>query len=128
MKLSETTFSEMKEWMSDPTKFYYRRMNELPYMTWSRLKIIYDYCVKHGMTCSGPRCTVKWKGGEFICGFSEDLMYKPKREDFVWNMFHEIWCKTEWAVRCTQSEMELGYESVKAMFGLETIKALRKAG
>ena len=116
MKLSETTFDEMKSWMSDPTKFYYRRMQELPYVTWDVLKIIYDYMSAHGLDCSGSRLRVSWKGGEFISAFAEPLGRKATREDFIWGLFHEVWCKAEWAARCGRSPQELGYESVKAEF------------
>ena len=79
------------------------------------------------MKCSGPRCTVKWKGNEFISSFSENLNYIPTRDDYVWCMFHEVWCKTEWAVRCGKHETELGYSSVKSEFGIKIIRELKAA-
>lgn len=124
MELRETSFTEFWNWCQENKR---ERFKELPYMTYNRLKIIYDYCVKHKMKCSGPRCTVKWKGNEFISSFSEPISHTPTRDDYVWNMFHEVWCKTEWAVRCGRHETELGYSAVKSEFGRNIIKELKIA-
>ena len=124
MELRETSFTEFWNWCQENKK---ERFNELPYMTHNRLKIMYDYCVKHKLKCEGTRCRVTWKNNEFISSFSEPLEYKPTRDDFVWNLFHEVWCKTEWAVRCGRNKMELGYSSVKSEFGINIIKQLQVA-
>lgn len=124
MELRETSFIEFWNWCQENK---YQRLCELPYMTKNRLEIIYDYCVKHNLKCEGRRCIVTWKGNEFISSYSQPLEYIPTRDDFVWNMFHDIWCKTEWAVRCGRHETELGYSSVKSEFGIKIIKELRAA-
>lgn len=124
MKLKETSFEEFWSWCN---KNKYQRLCELPYMTKARLKIMYDYCVEHNLKCEGLRCTVTWKGNAFISAYSEPLEKKPTRDDFIWNMFHEVWCKTEWATRCGRHEAELGYYSVKSEFGIRVIKELQAA-
>lgn len=125
MKLSETTFEEFIDWCKENKKHW---STERQYVTIPKLKVMYDYFVEHGMECKGRRChvTVKNKTG-YDSYFTQPLEYEPTREDFVWNMFHEVWCKTEWAVRCGRHETELGYDSVKADFGIKIIKALREA-
>lgn len=125
MKLSETTFEEFIDWCKENKKYW---STERQYVTIPKLKVMYDYFVEHGMECKGRRChvTVKNKTG-YDSYFTQPLEYEPTREDFVWNMFHEVWCKTEWAVRCGRHETELGYDAVKADFGIKIIKALREA-
>lgn len=125
MKLSETTFEEFIDWCKENKKHW---STERQYVTIPRLKVMYDYFVEHGMECKGRRChvTVKNKTG-YDSYFTQPLEYEPTREDFVWNMFHEIWCKTEWAVRCGRHETELGYDAVKSDFGMKIIKALKEA-
>lgn len=122
MKLSETTFEEFIDWCKENKKHW---STERQYVTIPKLKVMYDYYVKHGMECKGRKCTITIKG-KWNSSFSQPLEYEPTREDFVWNMFHEVWCKTEWAVRCSRSPQELGYESVKADFGMPIIKALKE--
>ena len=122
LKLSETTFEQCVDWCERNIKWW----EATQYVTVPRLRIIYDYCVKHGLICKGRKCSVSWKGGEWISSFSQPLEYEPTREDFEWNLFHEVWCKTEWAVRCGRHETELGYESVKSEFGMPIIKELRE--
>lgn len=125
MKLSETTFEEFLDYCEREKKYWH---TERQYVTVPKLKIIYDYFVKHGMECKGRKChvTTKNNSGYDSC-FTEPLEYEPTREDFVWNMFHEVWCKTEWAVRCGRDPQEIGYDAVKADFGLAIIKALKEA-
>lgn len=122
MKLSETTFDEFINWCEDNKKHWH---TETQYITIPKLKVIYDYYVKNNMECKGNRCTIT-VNNEWNSNFTEPLDYEPTRDDFVWNMFHEVWCKTEWAVRCGTSETALGYSSVKSEFGLPIIKALRE--
>lgn len=119
MTLSETTFDEFILWCKENKHNWYN------YMTIPRLKIIYDFCVKNGMECSGSRCRLKWKDGEELCYYSEPLDYKPTRADFVWTMFHEVWCKTEWAVRVLR-ENSGGYSYVESDFGKKIIKSLKE--
>ena len=102
-------------------------MNELQYVTHDRLKIIYDYHVKHGLQCKGRRCRVTWKGNTFLSSFSQPLDHIPTRDEYVWEMFHMVWCQTEWAVRCGRHETELGYSAVKSEFGINIIKSLNAA-
>ena len=122
MKLSETSFDEFIHWCTDNKPHWH---TERQYVTVPKLRVMYDYYVKHNMECKGNRCTVTIDG-KWNSNFTEPLE-KVSRDDFVWNMFHEVWCKTEWAVRCTQSEQELGYESVKGNYGLKFIKTLKEA-
>ena len=125
MKLSETTFQEFVNWCKDNKKHW---STERQYVTIPKLKIMYDYYVKHGMECKGRKCHVTVKNGTgYDSYFTEPLEYEPTREDFVWNMFHDVWCKAEWVIRCSRHETELGYEAVKADFGMAFIKALREA-
>ena len=123
MKLSETTFQEFVDWCKENEKHW---STERQYVAIPKLKIMYDYFVAHNMECKGRKCTVTI-GGKWNSSFSSPLEYEPTREDFVWNMFHEVWCKTEWAVRCSRHETELGYDAVKADFGMKIIKALKEA-
>ena len=124
MKLSETTFEEFVDWCEENKKYWHINRQ---YVTIPKLKIIYDYYVKHGMECNGRKCHVTVKSGiGYDSHFVEPLEYEPTREDFVWAMFHEVWCKTEWAVRCTKTPQEIGYDSVKADFGTAIIKALKE--
>ncbi len=120
LSLSETSFDTFYEWCKTNKTSWY------PYMTAARLHIIYDYYVKHNMTCKGNKCTVTIDG-KWESAYSEPLDHSPTREDFEWNLFHEVWCKTEWATRCSRSETELGYDSVKSEFGMAIIKALKEA-
>jgi hypothetical protein len=122
MKLSETTFEEFIDWCKTNKKHW---STETQYVTIPKLKIIYDYFVKHNMECKGRRCTVAING-KWNSSYTSPLEYEPTREDFVWNMFHEVWCKTEWAVRCSRTPQELGYDAVKADFGMKMIKALKE--
>ena len=124
MKLSETTFDQFLNWCEEEKEYWH---TEREYITIPKLKVIYDYCVKYNMQCKGVRCTVTWKRNEFISCFSQPLEYQPTEKDFIWNMFHDVWCKAEWAIRCTKTDRELGYESVKADFGIQTIKELKEA-
>lgn len=121
MELSETTFDEFVAWCKEHKHEWYN------YMTIPRLRIMFDYCVKHGLKCEGNRLRVSWKNNEFVSSLAEPLGHKAKREDFIWDLFHEVWCKAEWAIRCGRSEMELGYSSVVSEFGKKTIEALREA-
>lgn len=123
MKLSETTFQEFVDWCKENKKHW---STKCQHVTIPKLKIMYDYFVAHNMECKGRKCTVTI-GGKWNSSFSSPLEYEPTREDFVWNMFHEVWCKTEWAVRCSRHETELGYDAVKADFGMKVIKALKEA-
>ena len=121
MKLSETTFQEFIDYCKREKKNWY------VYMTIPKLKIIYDYCVKHNLKTEGQRMRTTWKGNEFISSFSSPIELKLTRDDYADNLFHEVWCKAEWAIRCSRSETELGYSSVRDVFGMATIKALKEA-
>ena len=124
MELRETSFTEFWNWCLENKG---QRMNELQYVTHDRLKIIYDYHVKHGLQCKGRRCRVTWKGNTFLSSFSQPLDHIPTRDEYVWEMFHMVWCQTEWAVRCGRHETELGYSAVKSEFGINIIKSLNAA-
>ena len=118
MELRETTFDEFYEWCKANKHEWYA------YMTIDRLRIIYDYCVKHHMKCTGRNLRVSWKGNEFISSWSEPCHEPITREMLVWELFHDVWCKTEWAVRCGKSEAEIGYSAVISEFGRDTIRRL----
>ena len=119
MKLSETTFEQFIDWCKETKSNWYT------YMTIPRLRVIYDYCAKHKMQCKGSRCRVSWKNNEFLCEFTQPLSI-VHRDDLLWSLFHEVWCKAEWAIRCSKTDQELGYSSVKSTFGMSTIKSLRE--
>lgn len=121
MKLSDTSFFEFIEWCKANKKEWYT------YMTVPRLKIIYNYCCEHKMKCTGRNLRVSWKGNEFISSWSEPCCTEITRDMYVWELFHDVWCKTEWAVRCGRHETELGYSAVKSEFGLSIIKQLKEA-
>lgn len=123
MKLSETTFNEFINYCEEEKKHWH---TERQYVTVPKLKMIYDYYVKHDMECKGNRLTITIDG-KWNSSFSSPLEYKPTREDYASNLFHEVWCKAEWACRCSRSETELGYDAVKGEFGLKMIKALKEA-
>lgn len=122
MKLSETSFDEFIHWCTDNKPHWH---TERQYVTVPKLRVIYAYYCKHNLKCKGRNCTV-YKGNEWVSSYSQPLDHNPTRDDLVWNLFHEVWCKTEWAVRCGTSETALGYSSVKSEFGLPIIKALRE--
>lgn len=121
MELSETTFDEFVAWCKENKSEWYT------YMTIPRLRIIYDYCRKHKLKCAGQNLHVSWKRNEFISSWSEPYHGKITREMYIWELFHDVWCKAEWAIRCGSDEMALGYSSVKSEFGMDIIKALREA-
>ena len=121
MELIETTFDEFVAWCKENKREWYN------YMTIPRLRIIYDYCCKHKMKCTGQNLRVSWKRNEFISSWSEPCRTTITRDMYVWEMFHDVWCKTEWAVRCGKDEQELGYSSVLSEFGNDVIKSLKEA-
>ena len=123
MKLSETTFSQFINWCEENKEYWHP---ERQYITIPKLRIIYDYCVDHNLKCEGNSCIVTWKNNEWISNWT---IPEPKvtKEDLIWNLFHEVWCKAEYAIRCSRTDNELGYETVKADFGLRVIKELRRA-
>lgn len=124
MRLIETTFDEFLNWCQENKKHW---STERQYITVPKLRIIYIFCANHDMRCEGQRCRVTWKGNEFISQWSEPLDHKANRDDWVWSLFHEVWCKAEWAIRCGRDPQELGYESVKSEFGIRIIKELKEA-
>ena len=126
MRLSETTFEEFAQWVASEGNAW-RRNDRYDYMIPAKVKIIYDYCVNHGMKCEGNRMRVTWKRNEFLSQFTEPIIPAPTETDYKNNLFHEVWCKAEWAIRCTKSTDSIGYESVKGEFGLPIIKQLREA-
>ena len=123
MYLSETSFEQFVAWCKENKKHW---DTETRYITIPKLRIIYDYCREHNLKCEGNRCTITWKNNEWISAFT----YPEKnvtKEDYIWNLFHEVWCKAEWIIRCSKTDKELGYESVKAEVGIKTIKKIREA-
>lgn len=126
MKLSETTFQEFWDYCTKPNAFP-ATSHAWDYVTKEHLHIIYDYMSKHKLKCNGRNLLTTFKG-EFLSCLSacNPLEYDPTREDMASNMFHEVWCKTEWAVRCGLDKAALGYEAVLHEFGMSTIKALKE--
>ena len=118
MNLTETTFEQFFEYCKANKNFY-------PYINKERLRIIYEHMKKRNLICEGSRLTITYNG-EWQSSFTEPLEHKPTKADFEWNLFHEVWCKAEWAIRCGIDEMSCGYEAVKAMFGMKTINQIKE--
>ena len=121
MKLSETNFDQFVNWCEENKKQW---SNETQYVTIQKLRVIYEWLAAHNLKCEGNRCRVSL-GRETISYYTEPLKNLTE-EDLLWNLFHEVWCKTEWAVRCTRTKEELGYNAVKYELGLSTIKKLKE--
>lgn len=127
LKLSDTTFDEFWAYATKPCCFP-ATSKAWRYVNREQCRIIYDEMAKHGLRCEGRSLRTFYKG-EVISYISAgwQLNNEPTREELANNMFQEVWCRTEWAVRCGRHPQELGYESVKCDFGLKVIKQLNEA-
>ncbi len=120
--LKSTTFNEFKKWCDENKN----RLN-YGYVTDEALKVVYDHYVKRDLKIQGDNLKMSCNDNERISSYSS-YGSKPTRDDFVWEMFHEIWCKTEWAVRCGSDERCGGYSYVISEFGKKKTKELVNAG
>ncbi len=123
LSLKETSFEEFKGWVNEN-----KNRHNYKYVTDKALRIIYDHYRKdkNELIVSGQNLYMTC-GGEFNQKLSEPLEEEVTRDDLVGCLFHEIWCKTEWAMRCGRDPMALGYSSVQGTFGTKIIKELKQA-
>lgn len=122
MKLKDTNFKEFLGYVNTA-----KDRHGCYYVSDAVLYTVYDFCIRHHLRCEGRSLTVRWDlDNEPISHLSAGywLDHQPTREELSEELFHEVWCKAEWASRCSRDKMELGYESVKAEFGSTTQKKI----
>lgn len=92
----------------------------LTYLTDKIFDRTFDYFVRHKLTIEANAKSYWYKSGEkqIECyGYSgRDINFRDDEDGIINNLFHEVWCKAEWAARGKGKE----YEDVcKQYFGVQ---------
>lgn len=122
--LKDTTFNQFFKYCEENKK-----LDNYAYINKNVLEIVYKFCCKQNLRVEGIKCRMFWDiEKECISYISNFLNSTPTEESVAHleSLFHEVWCKTEWAARCLTRDT-FGKDSVKSTFGNKTCKEILAA-
>ncbi len=122
MMLNETSTQEFINWCNEnKNRVEHRKATD------EALKVVYNHYVKNGLKVKGKSLSMSLNDNVVFSHYTEPLDKMPTRDEFVFEMFHEVWCKTLWAVRNCSDESCPAYSYALSTFGKKTLKEINEA-